>query len=398
MFLKKSFMKNITLLLIIFIVLTCSCNFSNKSGFEKYQALLREEFKKIDTLHIDDAHKPKNIKYSEAIESPDLSLDIEFIKLETKPEALIGYVGNIMHDDGKIFICDNKYHSLYIFADDGHFIHRIHNVGNGPKEYNKLTDFTLDKKKKRIVLYDAQKKTYYYYKYDGTFIESKRFGLWFREFCITPAGNYLLYTNNGNRSGFRLFQTDSSGINITKKALPWNGYYKMNMYATPHIERYKDETLISYPFSNAIYIVKNNSIDCKYQLDFNGNEFRYDWENHPGYHNFQNLFKQSDKEFYYIGNFIENDEFALFPIETKEIRKDMTLAYNKKTGKTLKVKLKYPDSDLYINPQFTFSKKFAGSIYAYEIIEYELDKKYKELKDIHEDDNPCLVLFSIKNI
>lgn len=389
----RFFSYTLTTLLLLGLI---SCNFSANDGFAKYRTFLKEELKNLDTLCIDNTQETTIIKFSDALEEPEMSLDIEFIKLETHPDGLIGYVGKIMHDDDKFFICDNINHSLFIFSEDGRFIHRIHNVGNGPGEYNKLTDFTLDKKSKRIVLYDAQKKRYYYHKYDGSFIESKTFGFWFREFCITPSGNYLLFTNNGNGTGFRLFETDSTGINIIRKAILSDQYYKMNAYATPHLDAFNDEILISFPFLYDIYSLKNDSLYCKYKLDLEGKDYTYDWVEPKGYHEYMDLFRNSNKEFDYGGSCIENNQFALFFLHTKEVGESQVLALNKSTNSVHKTRLTIPHSNLFLYPVTSISNRFVAAVLPHDLIEHGIHENYNEIRNIQESDNPCLVLFSIK--
>ena len=99
---------------------------------------------------------------------------IKTILLETNASSLIGLISKIRVNDQYIFILDAVHaKSLFVFNKEGQFIRKIGNVGQGPGEYNRPYDFTIDKDNKIIYILDGALQRIN--KYDivtGTFIHA----------------------------------------------------------------------------------------------------------------------------------------------------------------------------------------------------------------------------------
>ena len=68
------------------------------------------------------------------------------ILLETTDESSIGEIDKIHFYNNLIIIMDKSFaNSIFIFDNDGHFIRKIGQVGNGPGEFASLADFTINR-------------------------------------------------------------------------------------------------------------------------------------------------------------------------------------------------------------------------------------------------------------
>jgi hypothetical protein len=81
---------------------------------------------------------------------------VKTIILETKADALIGEIKTMQVYKDSIFVLDNsRANSVYLFNKEGRFLKKYGNIGQGPGEYVKPVDFTLDFKNKVIYIFDA---------------------------------------------------------------------------------------------------------------------------------------------------------------------------------------------------------------------------------------------------
>jgi len=127
---------------------------------QKFDINLAEKNPKSLTSDIDSCLKTqKKVYLSEVFKH------VKTIILETNSDVLLDNINSIQVYGDKIFILDNnKSMGLYLFDKNGKFIQRIGSVGQGPGEYVRLDDFTIDKKNKLIYVLDSY--THNILKYD----------------------------------------------------------------------------------------------------------------------------------------------------------------------------------------------------------------------------------------
>jgi hypothetical protein len=94
---------------------------------------------------------------------------VKTIILESKDECLIGGVDHIEVFDGYIYVLDRFIaKSLFVFDEEGRFVRKIGEFGNGPGEYTGISDFSIDPLNQEIYLLDNFK--LHKYKFDGSFV------------------------------------------------------------------------------------------------------------------------------------------------------------------------------------------------------------------------------------
>lgn len=77
----------------------------------------------------------------------------EYIFLDQ--EYLIGKIGRILFFENVIYIHDEMTDRLIAFTRKGKYLFKIDEKGKGPMEYLKLTDFSIDKNRRFILIYDS---------------------------------------------------------------------------------------------------------------------------------------------------------------------------------------------------------------------------------------------------
>ena len=168
--------------------------------------------KKVESVIVDiNLHNSRNYTIFELIDS------VRLIQLETTDESLIGFISKIYFDDNKLIVFDISQKQVLVFNEDGTFINKIHNVGQGPGEYVAMDCGLYDNINKNIIIYGGKKMLYY--TLEGKLIrEISRFNnnAIIRDLVNLPNGNFLCYTYDlrqkdvgKNASG--LWKVDSEG-------------------------------------------------------------------------------------------------------------------------------------------------------------------------------------------
>ena len=68
--------------------------------------------------------------------------DIRYIRLETNPASIIGNIGNIIIENGKIYVFANN--NITVFDINGKYLNTLNRVGRGPQEYLSILDFAIN--------------------------------------------------------------------------------------------------------------------------------------------------------------------------------------------------------------------------------------------------------------
>jgi hypothetical protein len=158
--------------LVILTLILCSC--SN----EKNQSIIS-----IDVL-TPTGPELKNLS--------DIAEDIQYIPLETHPEALMKFVSGLKVTDDKFYI--RNVSELLCFDKKGKLLYKLNKQGRGPDEYLYLSDYDINPEKKEVVVLSGDK-LIFYNEVDTGFRYSKQINLEIRpQYCdfIPDQDNILL--------------------------------------------------------------------------------------------------------------------------------------------------------------------------------------------------------------
>jgi hypothetical protein len=115
-----------------------------------------------------------NVAFQKELGLKEFVRDIEYTKLEYKPQCIIGNVNDLKTSDEYFFIStfDNLKFKLYQFKQSGEFVQEIGKHGKGPGEYPDISDFELVDDK--IFVLSNTSNQILIYNFDGTFNRSIR--------------------------------------------------------------------------------------------------------------------------------------------------------------------------------------------------------------------------------
>lgn len=149
--------------------------------------------------------------------------DMHVIPLETSPDCLLSNINNIKFDDKFIYIKDVLFNGIYVFDRAGKFVDKLYKEGQGAGEYLSIYDFTVDKEKNTIEIFDGRSNKLLIYEltsfnYIGEFSVPLSVAFRFEK----KDGIYYFYTS-GLRNTVNEKKTNSDIIAFdptTKKLLP----------------------------------------------------------------------------------------------------------------------------------------------------------------------------------
>jgi hypothetical protein len=154
------------------------------------------------------------------------SNSIELIPLKTDSVNVLGRIDKVRFRNGKIVVADfNVSNSIFVFDSAGNFLNRIGNVGHGPGEYSRLSDFELNDS--GIVLL-ADERRCEFYSLQGVFLREFSTSFYSFKFAAMPGNKYLFcpcYRENLNyfksNDNFNFILTNSNGC-VLSYGFPYN--------------------------------------------------------------------------------------------------------------------------------------------------------------------------------
>lgn len=97
----------------------------------------------------------------------DILGKMEYVRLETRPECLVGRLENPTVTDNDIFVLSNR-KAVFRFDRSGKFRNRIGNEGRGPDEYVSATRLCVNDREEEVFIYDVLSDVIQVYDYEGS--------------------------------------------------------------------------------------------------------------------------------------------------------------------------------------------------------------------------------------
>jgi hypothetical protein len=392
----------------IIIHLSCSIN-SNKDveNIPPGQSLKVSELKldgiKLEEILIDNS----NNKISTNIVS-----EIEYVKLETSPESLIGSVDKLICTDDYIYILDNTFsNNLFVFSRKGKFISKISNKGEGPNEINQPYDFIVDNNKEEIAVYDGVQSKVVFYDYSLKPKRQKKLFARFKNFRQLNNGRYLVstlgFTKLEDIANYQFLELDTT-FNVIKKGIPFNENYNYDFTVRDNFHQNNANSCYwASPFQNQIYCIDSSAnVKGGYKLNFEKLEIPKDLYKKD----ISEIYKYSQEhnKYVYLGKFAINTKTAFFLLSTR-LTRDLIFVFKDLNsekyiyGKIISDNKSLP---LFSYPISSYKDKFCSIIESATITSFGENKQFistlnlsKELAEIinttKDSDNPVIQFYKI---
>ncbi|MCD8094258.1 MAG: 6-bladed beta-propeller [Bacteroides sp.] len=195
---------------------------------------------------------------------------IEIIPLETRDNCLLMNVEKVIPCQKGYFVFDNLKPAFYVFDENGYFVKEIARKGDGPGEYQLISDAVTDEKNGKIYLLSP----YGFlleYDWDGNYVEKI-------DLPIKP--NYYSMAILGDNENFALWscvESEEDGITIINQhnhALV-NSYWKndrmLDMGLPTPFYVYNGKNYFASAYQSKVYNLRADSLVCNYYWDFGNN-------------------------------------------------------------------------------------------------------------------------------
>ena len=391
-----------TLTLLLSVLLSCSPNIKET---------VQQKTSSATIIDID------NIPFRDNLQLTDIMADYEYIPLETSDVALVGQIKNIAFDKDRIFIQDEIIEGLHIFNGQGNFLHKMEPSGKGPEEFTEITSFTLDKKKKHIILSTPGK--IMTFDYQGNFVDgfNSTYSL-ARQIAYTGNNKLLAFMGPASFSDEQGFHQavilDLKTHEVITKDIPFDvntrlenmtGFFNNVNYAQGEAK------LLSIPYKNNIWKIDSDSISVDYVIDFGENNLPENYESEyltdPKYTSEYLREMETDEGWRKLngGGLLSNESLVYFYYSTKG--KFREVFYDLRTNKAFQVEVPLKndlDGTSFVAHQGSYEDKLVSFINPATIKKHVASGKITEkriiqlAKNLKEEDNPVLRLLTFKRI
>ena len=111
-----------------------------------------------------------------------LMTKVNYVKLETTGDNLVGGISQILFVDDKIIIVDaEKSKTITVYDGKGHFLYKIGTLVQGLMEYGSLDHVAFTPGKEMLVITDLKSGCLKYYSIGGIYVKSVKLPYWFSE-------------------------------------------------------------------------------------------------------------------------------------------------------------------------------------------------------------------------
>lgn len=348
-----------------------------------------------------------NIK---SYKSGDIITDYSFIALDSLETSMFGEISQIEIKNDLIYILDTRTtRGLYIFRLDGKFVNKIEGVGNGPGEFMMPHSFCLDHDS--ILIYDRlQSRLLQYQLPDLKFIKEIVLPIPYplSVFKVPDMNLYAYYATPSSvkeKGNKQLIIADENG-NIKKQL--WDAPITSKVLHGSSCNFYTlDNTLNFYPyFSNKIFTLKNDSLICKYTLNFGNNKLAQNslFEKFNDSGEIMKELLTGKEDWIRLLYIYENPDFLIVKYY---IKKDFYIGvYSKKNKENPKhFKCSEVEDNLKIGHSFPlpvgiYNDKLIGILNRYDIDDDLVeDPLLKDIlkKKLSKESNPILIIYGLKN-
>ena len=254
-------MKVITILTILSLTI-CSCKNDKTLGINN------DNLKKT-TVEIQGIDSWKIGKYSDFFDS------INFVKLETNPESIIGRIDKVLSYKGKYFILDQvQRKAVLAFDTKGNYLGTIGKIGKGPGEYAEPNDIAIDRHSDQIAVWCNTSQKILFYDLNGVFMKSLKLKHYIKSFKFLGKHNIAIYLDvdlNLDNNSPNLIVIDRKGNEIYS-AFNGEGMNGPDRGGFDFLSQTDDKGVTLLPgYSNNIFTITDKVIANKFEIDFNFN-------------------------------------------------------------------------------------------------------------------------------
>jgi hypothetical protein len=350
------------------------------------------------------------IDYKKTTDIPlsKIAKDINYIKLETKPECTIGKIGQLFISDKYIITNDLQTKSIFLFTREGKYFSKIDKKGSGPEEYQEVSSISVDFVNENIMIYDNIQSKVLIYSFLGQCNTSFKKHARSLNACMINENRIAFYTPEL----FRNNESKDGELTLFDK----QGNYIKSFFSNNEKDNKKPPFMLKY----AVFYKYNNNICCI--LPFNDTIYRLtdtltpraiidygDLRFEPSLYSDYEKYQKEGSKYVTPGMLFESNKYILFSFYIENSRKNtLILKHDQTTFTTLESGFKNDfDNMLDFWPSYIDNEFVLGSINAHELIDIKENyikagltnkwntKLLKLIEDTKPTDNPIIIMLSL---
>lgn len=263
---------------------------------------------------------PDDISLKEPTNISVIADNIEYVPLQTADSILIGSLKKMIVWNNQYYIWDQLTESIFCFDSKGKFIFKLCNRGEGPEEYPRISNFTMDMENGNICIYSDMTRAIYIYTKDGEFLRRDTTPLILTSFAVRKNYSYFYLGRLPNNTFFNQTYPEQCRYVVTKNGelthqqLPftYNNEFLRIPLSFHNFTLYKDTMLLTEFLRPEVYAIDSAGIlVSRYRIEFLTNTYTPSFETGADL----NLMKSLEKEgklTELFGNFFETDKYIFF--------------------------------------------------------------------------------------
>lgn len=397
------------LLFCAFVLLTCSGKQANQGVDIKSDTQVEETVYPITVPFEKGMEEEREVLLSQIADK------VEYIPLETSDQCLIRWLkgGAVLLKNNHWYVYGSK--DLYQFTKEGKFVRKFGSVGQGPGQYSNIQHFDIDPENKLIYMLTTSQRINVYSTENGKFQKSIPVPVGTpTQFALLKDSMIASYAyNSTGREKNRIYIMNMKGDSVNAfpryDSFEVHGGHAYMMVGTEdrYISRYKDMVLLNEVYNDTIYSITKDELLPRYYIHLGKYSIPFDCR----YEYLQGNYKLfNDVASSYVRAFtLETDPYLFIRYcywagEGSDVNR-LTM-YNKKDKSCYKVAKDRIKNDWgnglpVINPATVISDNQLICIYNVEDIFKMAEEdpsilKNEQLKNLKEDDNPVLMVVTLK--
>jgi hypothetical protein len=330
------------------------------------------------------------------------------IPLETSSECLISYINNIKFDDESIYINDNIFNGIYVFDRAGKFTGKLYKEGNGPGEYLSISDFTVDKEKNTIEIFDRNSKKLLIYELPSfNYIDEITVPLSVA-FRFEKKDGIYYFNTHGLRNTVNEKKTNSDIIAFdpaTNKLMPlFDRILPDDAYRSFSINGFyvnkKDQLFFSKAWHDQFYAIDKMSATPILAIDAGAHSTPESIKNgtYEQQEEFMNSGMSKDRYMFFRLALYNDDRIVVLLIKgSNHLNYYIRLGGEEYLTNTIPIDYIEGKPNLELGNTFTIGNTIISVLVPGAEQSPEM-KEYMKTSGIRDDDNPVLMLFNIKSL
>ena len=189
------------------------------------------------------------------------------LELSNDEDNLINAIDKLVVHDGCFYVMDRFRNTIFVFSEEGKYLHKIARSGRGPQEYIELTDF--DVYDSEVYILSRANQAIYVYDKDGNFRQIYPLDNWYNNLHVLDTHLAYLYSERSNDTHYNFILYDYVSHQVVNRFDPFTENRGYGFAKSPFNESQDHKLLITQQYDNSVFQLTETSYTPAYTFIFN---------------------------------------------------------------------------------------------------------------------------------